>query len=413
VTAGAWKPSQLDAITVDNYAGSAVFSYTGSNFSPVAYNGTNCVTLTAAPSGARALCSYYNYLVVGNFTLTGTRYASRVQWNSAGDTNSWPAINWLDLDPDDGDEITALASFNEVIIAWKHNKMFVLYYIGGMAVFQPLRLSTYIGCVGPNAWYDDKDNIYFMSDKGAYAWTGQGLPAYISEPLLHTFESFNWPISIQFEVQGFWELDHIMFSVASHGSSTRDTMAVYDTLTKSWSMFTMNVSCMSYGVWQGVTTYASATLSWTSYPQSYDELVDIGTEVMLMGNYQGFIGSYGNTTEDFGNAVNGYWVSRWLDMGNADLTKRIMRITVMVDRGGSYNLGVQVYKDWNTTVLANYSVPLSNPIYTTGMIEKRVDFTLQGRAFRVQVGTSDPGTPFTVHKLIVEWVQKGKTLVNA
>ncbi len=119
-----WAPGISDVVDIASFAGSAIFTYKAT-FPLASFNGgSSCQWVTQSPSGARCTAAWGNYLFVGNIlSSTGTvRYGSRIQWCQAGNIGNWPADYYIDLDVDDGDEITGMWILGDNIVIFKKYK---------------------------------------------------------------------------------------------------------------------------------------------------------------------------------------------------------------------------------------------------------------------------------------------------
>lgn len=146
-----WSPASADIISLDSYSGSAVFSYEGASHL-LAYGGSGtCEAITTAPSGAKCVASWGGFFFAANIVdLDAIRYKSRIRWCQVTSLTTWPINYYVDLDKDDGDEITCVKILGDKIVAFKKYKTFVGKWVGGTLIFDFIRTDL-IGCVGPNA----------------------------------------------------------------------------------------------------------------------------------------------------------------------------------------------------------------------------------------------------------------------
>ena len=160
----------------------------------------------------------------------GTSSMSRVWFSGAGGGTSWGADDYVDITPGDGEEITALNSWNGLVFAFKRTKFAVFYGNGvdsaGGSVFN-YRMVDRLPDGG--AFYQGntlsmQDGLYFMNQLGLWRTTG-GAPVYVSGAVRDQFESQTWapntagnaiaaghlsmwPITVS-SIAGYWlVLDH-------------------------------------------------------------------------------------------------------------------------------------------------------------------------------------------------------------
>lgn len=415
VTSGTWDPSIDEPISITAYAGSAVFAFDSMAMGPIVWNGsipTSAGTLAAAPSGAKVVLGYGAYLLLGNVLVGGTRLGSRVYWCDPLIPTSWPVASYNDFDSDDGDYITGLVNFKNYIVVFKKYKMFLFSYVGGTLVFNQYRVSTSIGCVGPNAIYDDGDYLYWIGYHGFYRWNGTGEPEDIGEQIQESIDDINFIKSPIFDVNANAEDYQIWFNVAHGSSTTKNRIYTFDTRFKGWSRYDISASYIYDILYGSNMTYATFPGAYSTYGMEIGDALGEKESLLTIGTYGGFVKKYGTTDSDDEIAINSEWTSRWLFFGEPDKNKRIIRLTAFIEREGDYNLNILVYKDWDdTTLVDTRTVSLSGSV-DLKMVEKRVDFTIPCRALQFKIGTSAVDSPFTLHKLIIEYKLKGRTLVS-
>jgi hypothetical protein len=136
-----------------------------------------------------------------------------------------------------------------------------------------------------------------------------------------------------------------------------------------------------------------------------------GTNILALG-YKGYLKKYDDGSDDDGTAINSYWKSGWLDWGMPERSKRLMRTTFLVGVEGDYSLNVALYLDWDwQTPLHASTVDLQADADSTQVIERRWNQSHYMRSMQLWHGTSDKNNPWTVHKIIIDYIQKGRTLV--
>ncbi len=408
-----WAPTSGDEISITTWANSAVFTY-GWVHPPLMYNGTIggiAVPMTSAPSAAQVVLAWGDFLICGNILS----HRSRIQWNYPGDKDNWPASYYLDLDPDDGDYIVAMHLLADNIVVFKKTKMYVVHWVGGTLLFDSMRISPTVGCVGPNAVLEKNGILYFIANDGIYTFDGSSSPALISSPIDDIVRSINKATDHMSEVFSYDEKSQIWFSVPYTTSKTRNKVLVYDTDLKAWIPFNMEATALGV-IAGGALTYAAFPNAYETYDVSL-ESVDQAGIVCVAGTEAsatsaiGRFGQYGLVTSDFGEHINGYWKSIWLDFGDPLLNKRLKRVTAFVESEATtaYDLTMDMWTDWNTNAVSEtQNISLSG---TSVMNERRCDFTKQFRALQVEFGTALSGQSFSLHKIVFDYDMKGRTMV--
>ncbi len=89
----------------------------------------------------------------------------------------WPAANFLDVEPGDGDRLMgAVSNFNRLVIC-KRNKTYVLTFNEQPAieVVVPTRISSDIGCIGPRTFAQIGSGSVWLSDRGIVVYDGRSV----------------------------------------------------------------------------------------------------------------------------------------------------------------------------------------------------------------------------------------------
>jgi hypothetical protein len=141
----------------------------------VSFNGTVQAYVTAFPNAAYSL-TYRNY----GFAANTAANPSRISWCSLKDPTTWPASNFIDVNPDDGFPIVGLAYDGQSIIIFKTNAAYKLtgdifdpsnptYVL--TQIFTPsdfnINSAKSFQLYGPNGYI-------MLGKKGFYAYNGGG-----------------------------------------------------------------------------------------------------------------------------------------------------------------------------------------------------------------------------------------------
>lgn len=411
-----WAPGVNDGIDITAYAGSAVMTYGASTMPLAVFNGGNSVAPflgTNAPSGAKAIAAWGAYLFAGNIQDTTQRYRSRIVWNNPLDVTSWAASNYIDLDTEDGDAITAMWVFKDLLVVFKRYKTFIVKYVGGVSQFDWERVDNSIGCVGPNAVYETDGILYFMGSGGFYAFDGTHIPYCISDNIERKVARSNDDVDYTNEVDGYESKSEVFFTFAEGSSTRKNKVYIYDPEHKSWTKWDIEVACMGNLLYSNNLTYMDFPGAYETYSLILEDAGQAKTSFFAFGTYNGYIQKFGASDNDLGLAIDAYWVSPWIDFGYPDRNKRILRVTVFLDATNNtpYTLHLIGYKDWDGSTIA-----VDNTFTTTGHLldiaEKRVDFTLPCRSVKFKLAVNQLNAIVSIHKMVVEFLVKGRTLVS-
>jgi hypothetical protein len=143
-----------------------------------------------------------------------------------------------------------------------------------------------------------------------------------------------------------------------------------------------------------------------------------GTPVLLGGDYRGHVhqldsgGSDASTiSPTSATAVDSWFKTRWFDFGDPINTKRLTRMTFMIEPQGptqNFYVDITAQTDWNPSTSTSFTISASG---ATGVpvLERRVDWTKQFRSLRLKIGTDGENEPFKIHQIKFEYIKKGKT----
>jgi len=418
-----WLVGDGHPVSTTTFMGSGAWT-SWSNVGPIygwdaaAATPSAAVPITDTPSGAKVVVAFGNFLFLCNMlgdtgAEAGVQQRSRIRWSAARDWTDWPVTYYMDLDTDDGDEIKAATMFRNSLIIFKEFKMYAIRWVGGTELFRAERIDDSVGCVGPNAWVESGGDLYFLGCQVPYKYTGQGVPESIGDAVQSTFDEMDLTISQMNDVDSDEEFYEVMFNMATSDSEAarKDTQLVYDTRFGSWTRFDMTASCIR-GIDYGTNAmYITLTQPYSAYAGTQIRDWAGAKEGMLaVGSYSGDIREYGLSNNDDGVAIEGYWKSRWIDFGDPTVNKRLYRVTFFVEKElGDYDFTFELYTDWDqdNPVLTKL-VSLTGATEET-VLEQKIDFTKPCRSAQFKFYTNELISPFTIHKVIIEYLVRGRT----
>lgn len=115
-------------------------------------------------------------------SATGLAYTicgrpNRLYFSEPLEPEYWPEINFLDVEPGDGDRLMGAASnFNRLVIC-KRNKTYVLTFDENplTEVTVPIRISSDIGCIAPRSFAQVENGTVWLADRGLALFDGRGV----------------------------------------------------------------------------------------------------------------------------------------------------------------------------------------------------------------------------------------------
>lgn len=109
------------------------------------------------------------------YTICGRQ--NRLYFSEPLEPECWPVINFLDIEPGDGDKLIAGASNFDALVLCKKNKTYILRFSENplVEVIVPSRVSTDIGCIAPRSMAQVENGTVWLSDRGIAMFDGRGV----------------------------------------------------------------------------------------------------------------------------------------------------------------------------------------------------------------------------------------------
>ena len=327
---------------------------------------------------------------------------------SEPDTINFPAANVITVGEGDGDEITGIKAAFGYCIIFKERSIHILSGTGS-TTYQVERVVPSQGCVSGATIAESPQGIYYLSHDGVYRYQPGGGIEYVSGTQQELFSAINTERK-RFAAAGYNPKTHqYMVSLDVAGDTDTRISMVYDEETQSWArwdaafdcyaqaelsdneiallgtkggfvyrLFTGNTDGMPiYGdaetTYSGsVTSNATATITdgAATFPTTNNGLA--GCKVLVAasaGNQERTILSNTGTSlfldSPFSPSITGtyyvgaidwYWESRWLELGDPAVVKRIMYLYLWL-REGSATVTLKwksnQYETWQSTTFSN------------------------------------------------------------
>lgn len=130
--------------------------------------------LTNAPKATIVLAQSRALLAL-NYN-DGTSVPNGIKISDRGSSTTWTATSSNDAVAlklvETPGEIYAGAAFNDLVVVWKRQSMYLGRFVGGADKWQFNLLSPSIGCFGPEAWASTPAGIIFAGPAGVYLFDG-------------------------------------------------------------------------------------------------------------------------------------------------------------------------------------------------------------------------------------------------
>lgn len=192
--------------------------------------GTN--QLSGAPSGTLILPFKSKLLIGGN-----SSFPDRVYMSSVPDVNgnlTWTSTDYLDVNPNDSDNLTAFAKVGTTALLFKHN--FIYRWNGTATDAEPM---IDVGTISQEVVATVNGTVYFFSPKGVFSTDG-GAPAIVSNPIRDVIEAIpatNYP---NMNASGDENIYRLHCGTVTVGGRTFTNLALeYDVNLKVWGMTEM------------------------------------------------------------------------------------------------------------------------------------------------------------------------------
>lgn len=294
--------------------------------------------LAMPKAGLLAIMPTSNRLVAAGYaTTTGGPNAaastpSTVFFSNQGAPEAWQVTstppttyqNTIQITPGDGEKITAMIAWRDLVFIFKETKFAVLYgetiQANGGPVFNYRLVDSGVGCVGSDAVCAGRDGVYFLDRTGVYRTAG-GPPEQVSD-LIDPF--FTGRISAYYQGGVFnhaqaalaslcWHEEKLYASVPVGAGTANSRVLVFDP---------------RYGWWSLYDIPAAGLCSWKPGGGQPALFFSYASGLKHIGKH-----SSAYTTDD-GAAIDARWQSGWFDFGDPDV--KALRELKLWGSGGLY-----------------------------------------------------------------------------
>lgn len=109
------------------------------------------------------------------YTICGR--PNRLFYSEPFEPEFWPVVNFIDIEPGDGDRLMGAVSNYDALIICKRRKTYVLRFQDnpGLEVSCPDRISSDIGCIGPRTFAQVASGSVWLADRGLALFDGRSV----------------------------------------------------------------------------------------------------------------------------------------------------------------------------------------------------------------------------------------------
>ena len=241
-----------------------------------------------------------------------TAYPSRLFFSSVISSTgriTWsPSVDYVDINPGDGEDTTALKRFSLELLLFKPNYIYRFRTSG----VDPDPLIK-IGTRSHESIVEGKRGLYFHHDSGFYRYSG-GYPQEISRPVNDIIEAI--PYSQFDDIAGWNDADHIYWSIGNV------------TVAEAKESITFK-NC--------VVRYTESSDVWTIYSYAWEirrgMLYTRGTTLSrLVATDMGHVATHNSGNTDLGEPIPYRLRTKWYDFGTLATTKVIQELAALCEK---------------------------------------------------------------------------------
>lgn len=203
---------------------------------PIKWDGTDATELSNAPIDGQ-----YPTLHKDKLFVVPKSSPSDIWWANSFQPEQWPASNWWQVKPGDGDVITCLRRLFDEMIIFKSRS---IHSFRGTSLddFSLYELESDIGCAGPRAAATHLNKMYFVSEKGLFEFNGMKVTNISDERIPRLWTRVNTQAVYNAAVVS-WD-GWIWFALPIDESPVNNLVVVYNPVSKAfWPMEGIEASC--------------------------------------------------------------------------------------------------------------------------------------------------------------------------
>lgn len=263
--------------------------------------------------------------VAGDPLYPGRLFFSSVI-TAAGNITWAPTTDFVDINPNDGEDTTGLKRFSLELLLFKPN--YIYRFRTSSVDPDPL---IKIGTRSHESIVEGKRGLYFHHDTGFYRYAGS-YPQEISRPIIDFINAI--PYSQFDDIIGWKDNDHIYWSVGN--LTIKETGADV--------------------VWRNVILrYTESSEIWTVYSYASDirgavEFNSGSTISVIVGSDLGVVATHNSGVTDVGEPIKFRIVTKWYEWEGVETTKIIQQIVALTEKAQEAQLMYQVddNPEWQT-----------------------------------------------------------------
>lgn len=374
---GTWDQVTISGTTITSGANLLVdfmlfdntLVWTNNTDVPIKWSGSGNALAASVPSGltkAKFVCDWNNYGFYANVTVSSVVHGSRLYWSGIKDLTTWSSTSFIDVDKDDGTEISGLHPLGDRLVVFKERSIHYLLFTGDADIpFILVKTPSDVGCVSGYSIQEAENGLIFRSFDGYYFFDGTDSIKF-SDKTTTTLGTFSTS-RLQYTTSCYQKSKNRYWSSATlSGGTTHSRNIIYDTKNKAFSLYS------------GI----NANVFAIAYVQ--------GEERIYFGDYSGYVyrADTGLNDNPAGTetAINSYWKSKWFTFGDLFNEKSITNImlyyeidTATITIGYSYDL------DESDQYRESLYIGTSGDVYGTALYDTATYAVSGGRVSRINL----------------------------
>jgi len=298
-------------------------AYQGPTQASLAFTAYTYQPADGSPPSGKYIRVFNNYLfLAGNST-----YPSRLYWSNLKDFETWGGSDFIDINREDGDPITALFLLGDYLYIGKEDTLWRLTYTGDSLFPFELRKAADVGVRSHWSVAGISDVKFFLSGDGVYMVSVDSLPQKISEPIETSDELLGTATSRWDNAVALFQPDRREYwlFIAGSGQVTNTVVYMFDVGLQAWAKWTG----WSFNV---VGQVESVSNTWTPYG----------------GDYSGNIYELDSGTNDNASAIDFQIETGAYDYGSPALRKQLRQIFLFCSEDSAWTMVVSHRTDFNT-----------------------------------------------------------------
>lgn len=335
-------------------------------------------------TGAKTCATYGSYLVLANLTESAVAYPSRVRWSNIQDTNNFPANNFIDVEPNDGDKIVSVISFNDSVYIFKKRSIYRMVITGldGADAFIIRPVVRNIGAWAKNSVKVIPNvGIVFLAQNTVYVLSDSGLTP-IGDSIQRTLDGVTRSMWANAVGAVYPKRYQYWLAVSTSSDSQNHEALVYDYVQRGW------------------TVYSGTAINMLAQAED-----STGQNILTSGDYVGFHYKQDVGVADFPGGVSNPIAATYTTSNNAfsspDITKNFKYLYIFSLVDSTTSVDISAAYDYNNdyeyaasvdlgTAPAVYDVAIYDvDIYpAAGYRVTRLELNRSARAMRLRFSNS-------------------------